>query len=137
MIDSRVIEDGDAIRRRRSCPQCNARFTTFERVETAPLLVLKRNGDRMPFLAAKVIAGIKLAVKGRPVTVDEVVEIVVGVEEAVRFGGVPVPTQEIGELVLDALKDRDPVAAMRFASVYKHFEDLADFERAATELSEH
>lgn len=91
----------------------------------------------MPFLAAKVIAGIKLAVKGRPVTVDEVVEIVVGVEEAVRFGGVPVPTQEIGELVLDALKDRDPVAAMRFASVYKHFEDLADFERAATELSEH
>lgn len=136
VIDSRVIEDGDSIRRRRSCPHCSARFTTFERTEAAPLLVLKRNGDRVPFIAAKVSHGIELAVKGRPVSAAEVVAIVAGIEDAVRANGGPMPTQMVGERVLDALKERDPVAAMRFASVYKHFEDLADFERAATELAE-
>lgn len=99
-------------------------------------MVLKRNGDRVPFIAAKVSHGIQLAVKGRPVSASEVVEIVAGIEDAARATGAPMPTQMVGERVLDALKERDPVAAMRFASVYKHFEDLADFERAATELAE-
>lgn len=131
-----MIEDGDAIRRRRSCTACGQRFTTFERVERAPLLVRKRDGDRQPYVGAKVQRGIELAVKGRPIASEQVMTIVARVEAAIRASTAPFPTEQIGDLVLDSLKELDPVAALRFASVYKHFEDLSDFEKAASELSE-
>jgi len=136
VIDSRNIEEGTAIRRRRSCSTCGNRFTTFERTEEVPLEVRKRNGDRQPFAAAKVQSGIEHAVKGRPVTAEEVDGIVSSVQAAIRSEGAPLQTQAIGELVLTSLKALDAVSAIRFASVYKHFQDLADFERAASELSE-
>ena len=136
VIDSRNTEDGTAVRRRRSCPACEYRFTTFERHEEAPLQVVKRNGDRELFQASKVQSGIQHAVKGRPVTPEQVAAIVHKVQEAARAMGSPVETHAVGEAVLDSLKELDAVSAMRFASVYKHFQDLADFERAASELSE-
>jgi transcriptional repressor NrdR len=136
VIDSRVVEDGASIRRRRACPDCGSRFTTFERAEEVPLTVQKRNGRREPFSAAKVTSGIALAVKGRPITGEQVADIVAAVENALRVSAEPLTTRAIGEMVLGSLKALDAVSAMRFASVYKHFEELADFERAATELSE-
>ncbi|NNE96507.1 MAG: transcriptional repressor NrdR [Acidimicrobiales bacterium] len=136
VIDSRNTDDGAAVRRRRSCPACEHRFTTFERYEEAPLQVLKRNGDRELFLRSKVQSGIEHAVKGRPVSAEQVVAIVDRVEETARTAGSPVETHALGEAVLDSLKELDLVSAMRFASVYRHFQDLADFERAASELSE-
>ena len=136
VIDSRNIEDGAAIRRRRSCPTCEYRFTTFERYEEAPVQVLKRNGDRELFVAGKVQSGIEHAVKGRPVSAEQVAAIVRKVQDSARASGTPIETHAVGETVLDSLKELDAVSAMRFASVYKHFQDLADFERAATELSE-
>ncbi len=136
VIDSRTIEDGAGIRRRRSCPSCEYRFTTFERYEEAPVQVLKRNGDRQLFVAAKVQSGIEHAVKGRPVSAEQVLAIVRKVEDAGRVSVLPLETHVVGETVLDSLKELDAVSAMRFASVYKHFQDLADFERAASELSE-
>ena len=98
--------------------------------------MLKRNGDRELFVAAKVQSGIEHAVKGRPVSAEQVGAIVRKVQDAARTLGAPIETHAVGETVLDSLKDLDAVSAMRFASVYKHFQDLADFERAATELSE-
>lgn len=97
--------------------------------------VRKRSGDREPFVAGKVRGGIELAVKGRPVTSEQVTRMVTSVEDAVRASSTPLETSSIGELVLTGLKVLDPVSAMRFASVYKHFEELSDFERAASELS--
>lgn len=136
VIDSRNTEDGTAVRRRRSCTACEYRFTTFERYEEAPLQVVKRNGDREIFQAAKVQSGIEHAVKGRPVSAEQVASIVARVQEAARTLGSPIETHAVGEAVLDSLKELDAVSAMRFASVYKHFQELADFERAASELSE-
>jgi transcriptional repressor NrdR len=100
------------------------------------LQVLKRNGDRELFQASKVQSGIEHAVKGRPVTAEQVSAIVTEVQAAARAMGSPIGTHAVGEAVLDSLKELDAVSAMRFASVYKHFQDLADFERAASELSE-
>jgi transcriptional repressor NrdR len=136
VIDSRNTDDGSAVRRRRSCPACGFRFTTFERYEEVPLQVLKRNGDREIFLPSKVQSGIEHAVKGRPVTAEQVAAIVSKVQSAARASGSPIETHAVGEAVLDSLKVLDAVSAMRFASVYKHFQDLGDFERAASELSE-
>jgi transcriptional repressor NrdR len=136
VIDSRVAEDGASIRRRRACAECGYRFTTFERAEEVALTVRKRDRRREPFSAAKVTSGIALAVKGRPITAQQVADIVSAVENAARSSTESITTQAVGEMVLGSLKDLDAVSAMRFASVYKHFEDLADFERAATELSE-
>jgi transcriptional repressor NrdR len=136
VIDSRNTEDGTAVRRRRSCTACEYRFTTFERYEEAPLQVVKRNGDREIFQAAKVQSGIEHAVKGRPVSAEQVASIVARVQEEARTLGSPIETHAVGEAVLDSLKELDAVSAMRFASVYKHFQELADFERAASELSE-
>ncbi len=99
VIDSRVVEDGASIRRRRACPDCGSRFTTFERAEEVPLTVQKRNGRREPFSAAKVTSGIALAVKGRPITGEQVADIVAAVENALRVSAEPLTTQAIGEMV--------------------------------------
>lgn len=130
VVDSRVAEEGRAIRRRRECLNCNRRYTTFERAEEVPLFVVKRNGDEELFDRAKVIEGIKRSVKNRPVSDGEIEELAEDVEDAVRALGVqPVSTGEVGREVLERLRDVDEVAYLRFASVYKDFQELDDFER--------
>ena len=139
VIDSRQADDGTSIRRRRVCVACERRFTTFERVEEAPLLVTKRSGDRVPFDRAKIAAGIRAAAKGRPVDADDgeaVDELASVVEDSLRLEGrSEVTSEEVGRAVLERLREADPVAAIRFASVYLGFDDLADFEREVTLLS--
>lgn len=130
VVDSRTAEEGRAIRRRRECLGCGRRYTTFERPEEVPLLVLKRNGVEEPFLRDKVTEGIRRACKNRPVTEAEIAAVVDDVEEAMRLdGGRPVPSAEIGREILERLRHLDDVAYLRFASVYKDFQELNDFER--------
>jgi transcriptional repressor NrdR len=129
VVDSRLADDGSAIRRRRECVTCGRRYTTFERVEEVPLLVVKRSGDRVPFDRTKIEAGVRSAAKGRPVDDSQLAAIAVEVEEQVRIDGPEVPSERIGIAVLDRLRDVDQVAYVRFASVYKDFDDPADFQR--------
>ena len=129
MVDSRAAEAGRAVRRRRECLACRRRFTTFERVEEARLTVVKRDGTKEPFDRAKVIAGISKAIKNRPVTGDQVARVADRVEEKLRRRGPVVTSQEVGLEVLSLLRKLDDVAYLRFASVYKDFQELTDFER--------
>ena len=132
VIDSREVEDGQAIRRRRSCPECSRRFTT---VEGSLLSVVKRSGVTEPFSPSKVIAGVTRACQGRPVDPDAVALLAQQVEEAVRGSGqAEVPSQEVGLAILGPLRDLDEVAYLRFASVYQSFDSLEDFESAITSL---
>ena len=129
VVDSRLAEDGVAIRRRRECLSCSRRFTTYERLEEAPLWVIKRAGEREPFDRAKVVSGVRAATKNRPVGEEELDEIALHVEESLRGQGAEVTSQQIGVAVLDRLRQVDEVAYLRFASVYKGFEDVGDFQR--------
>lgn len=129
VVDSRGSRNGEAIRRRRECLRCGRRFTTFERVEEARLLVIKRDGSKEPFDRAKVAAGITKAVKNRPVGRDQVEGLAARSEEKLRLRGPAVTTQEVGIEVLGLLRGIDDVAYLRFASVYKDFQELTDFER--------
>ncbi|HEY7875848.1 MAG TPA: transcriptional regulator NrdR, partial [Actinomycetota bacterium] len=130
VVDSRLAEEGRAIRRRRECLACTRRYTTFERAEEVPLLVVKRNGVEEPFDLDKVIEGIRRACKNRPVSAAEISALAEDVEEAMRADTRrPVPTAEVGREVLERLRDLDEVAYLRFASVYKDFQELTDFER--------
>lgn len=139
MVDSRQADDGLSIRRRRACIECGRRFTTFERLEDVSLLVVKRSGHREPFEREKVAAGIRLAAKGRPIEADggaSLDELITAIEDIVRMeGGTEVSTETVGRIVLEQLREVDPVAAIRFASVYLGFDDVADFEREITLLS--
>ncbi len=135
VVDSRHSEDGTTIRRRRACLACQERFTTFERLEEQPLVVVKRSGEREPFDRAKVVTGLAAATKGRPVERSQLDEVAASVEETLRLAGPEVPTADVGRTVLEHLRELDVVAAVRFASVYKEFDDLADFERELTELT--
>lgn len=135
MIDSRTAEDGVAIRRRRECLSCGRRFTTYERVEEAPLVVLKRTGQREPFERAKVVAGVRAAAKNRPVPDDALEALGVEIEESLRLEGPELTTEQIGRAVLDRLRSLDEVAYLRFVSVYKGFENLTDFEREVVLLT--
>jgi transcriptional repressor NrdR len=129
VVDSRLADDGAAIRRRRECLGCGRRFTTFERVEEVPFAVVKRSGEREPFDRAKVIAGMRAATKNRPVSDDQLAAVAAEVEEGLRLQGPEVSSQHVGRNVLDRLRVLDEVAYVRFASVYKGFEELVDFER--------
>jgi len=129
VVDSRAAERGVAIRRRRQCLACGRRYTTFERIEAAGLSVVKRGGTKEPFDPAKVAAGITKAIKNRPVSEEDVARLVNRVEEKLRRKGSVVTTQEVGLEVLGALRKLDDVAYLRFASVYKDFQELTDFER--------
>lgn len=130
VVDSRVAEEGRAIRRRRECLGCTRRYTTFERPEEVPLLVIKRNDVEEPFDRDKIVAGLISACKNRPVTRAEIDALAEDVEEAMRAHPKrPIPTAEIGREVLERLRHLDDVAYLRFASVYKDFQELTDFER--------
>ena len=129
VIDSREATDGLAIRRRRSCPTCTHRFTTYERMEEVPLVVVKGHGGREPFERGKIIAGVTAASKGRPVTASAVEALDDLVEDHARLHGPEVSSAELGLAVLEQLRCLDEVAYVRFASVYKNFGDAADFRR--------
>jgi transcriptional repressor NrdR len=132
VIDSRVTEDGTAIRRRRSCPECGRRFTTQESVI---LMVAKRSGVTEPFTRDKIVRGVQRACQGRPVDEDQLAMLAQRVEETIRARGLAeVPSHEVGLAILGPLRDLDEVAYLRFASVYRGFESLDDFEKEITEL---
>lgn len=135
MVDSRQADDGEAIRRRRECLGCGHRFTTFERVEELPLVVVKRSGDRQPFDRTKVVAGVQAAGKGRPIGAEQLECLAADVEERLRLEGPEVTSAQVGRAVLDRLRTLDEVAYMRFASVYKGFRGAEDFERELTLLA--
>ena len=126
VVDSRVADDGTAIRRRRACPECGRRFTT---VETAALAVVKRSGASEPFSRAKVADGVRKACQGRPVDEDALARLAQRVEDDLRATGASeISTQDVGLAVLEPLRELDEVAFLRFASVYRGFESLDDFE---------
>ncbi|AIA06338.1 MULTISPECIES: transcriptional regulator NrdR [Streptomyces] len=134
VVDSRTTDDGTSIRRRRQCPDCSRRFTT---VETASLMVIKRSGVTEPFSRTKVIAGVRKACQGRPVTEDALAKLGQRVEEAVRAtGSAELTTHDVGLAILGPLQELDLVAYLRFASVYRAFDSLEDFEAAIAELRE-
>jgi transcriptional repressor NrdR len=132
VVDSREAEDGQIIRRRRSCPECGRRFTT---VEEAVLAVVKRSGVTEPFSRTKIIAGVRKACQGRPVDEDAIALLAQKVEETVRArGAAELPSQEVGLAILAPLRELDEVAYLRFASVYRSFDSLGDFEREIAAL---
>ncbi len=131
VVDSRLAEDGAAIRRRRECLACARRFTTYERLDDVPLLVVKRSGHREPWDRAKLVAGLQAAAKNRPLAEAQLDDLAVQVEEEMRLGGPEVSSAEIGVAVLERLRVLDEVAYLRFASVYKGFDDASDFAREA------
>jgi len=137
VIDSRVSEEGTAVRRRRSCLRCEYRFTTYERLEELPLFVVKRDGGRQPFDRQKMMAGMLAAVKGRSVDETQIEEMAERLENSFRSRGTEVSSNEVGLAVLDELRVVDEVAYMRFASVYKNFDDAADFRRELALLEKH
>lgn len=126
VLDSRVGDDGGSIRRRRTCPACNKRWTTVEQMQ---LTVLKRSGASEPFNREKAVSGVRKACKGRPVTADQLACLGQAVEDALRSGGsAEVPANEVGLAILGPLRELDEVAYLRFASVYRAFESAEDFE---------
>ena len=135
VLDSRVSEDGGAIRRRRSCTECHKRFTTVEQMQ---LTVLKRSGATEPFAREKAIAGVRKACKGRPVSEDHLARLGQEVEDALRLHGwAEVPAHEVGLTILGPLRSLDEVAYLRFASVYHAYESAEDFEAEIAELRRH
>lgn len=132
VIDSRTSDDGLSIRRRRQCPECGGRFSTLE---TASLSVIKRSGVVEAFSREKVVAGVRKACQGRPVTDADLSELAQKVEESIRATGVSqIEANEIGLAILPSLRELDEVAYLRFASVYQAFESLDDFEQSILDL---
>ena len=132
VVDSREADDGQLIRRRRACPECGRRFTT---VEEAVLAVVKRSGVTEPFSRAKIISGVRKACQGRPVDEDAIALLAQRVEETIRAkGAAEVPSNDVGLAILGPLRDLDEVAYLRFASVYRSFDTLDDFEREIVAL---
>lgn len=137
VLDSRPIEEGRAIRRRRECEECGYRFTTFERIEEPPLIVVKKDGTRQEFSRDKLIRGLIKACEKRPVPLEEIERIALDVERKIRNIGISeIESKEIGELVMDLLIEVDDVAYVRFASVYRQFRDVSNFFDELKELIE-
>jgi transcriptional repressor NrdR len=135
--DSRPTEDGAAIRRRRQCEACAARFTTFERIQLRDLTVLKTQDRREPFERDKLVRSVSTATRKRPVTSVQIEKLVSGIQRQLEtMGDTEIPSEKIGELVMEGLKGLDPVAYIRFASVYKDFREAKDFEDFAGNVTE-
>ena len=134
--DSRPSEDGAAIRRRRNCPDCGGRFTTFERVQLRELMVVKRSGRRVPFDRDKLMRSVQIALRKRPVDPERVERMVSGlVRRLESLGEAEIKADFIGKLVMEGLRGLDDVAYVRFASVYKNFREAKDFEELLNELT--
>ena len=128
--DSRPSEDNSSIRRRRQCPACGARFTTFERVQLRELMVIKKDDSRTVFYREKLVRSINISCRKRPVNPDKIELITNSIQRRLESSGeTEIPTKVIGELVMDALKELDRVAYLRFASVYKDFQETDDFRK--------
>ena len=137
VIDSRSAENGQVIRRRRECKDCEKRFTTFERFEQFPVAVIKRNGDREPYKKEKILVGLRKAFEKRPVTSQQIEELASEIEAELRAEGKKeIHSDYIGRLILINLKETDEVAYLRFASVYKDFKDITEFQSELGELLE-
>lgn len=136
MLDSRPIRDGEAIKRRRECLACGRRFTTFEEIEELKLMVVKNDGRREPFDRNKVLRGMQVACEKRPISIDALEEIANDIEQAlINRGEREVRSAEIGEMVMERLKQLDQVAYVRFASVYRQFEDATQFRELVNMLT--
>ena len=128
VIDSRASEESNSIRRRRECLECGRRFTTYETIETTPVLVIKKNGERQPFNSAKIKSGIIKACEKRPVSMHDIDKLVSDIEKKVYNSlDEEISTNKIGEYVMEGLKNLDEVSYVRFASVYKQFKDISTF----------
>jgi transcriptional repressor NrdR len=138
VLDSRPIEEGQTIRRRRECEQCQFRFTTFERIEEVPLIVVKKEGTREEFSREKLMRGLIRACEKRPVAAEELERVTMDIEKELRNRGVSeVMSEDIGEMVMERLSDIDEVAYVRFASVYRQFKDINVFIDELKELIKH
>lgn len=136
VLESREVESGSTIRRRRECQSCRGRFTSYERIEARPLFVIKRDGRREQFSREKVVKGILHACEKRPVSIETIEDIVDEVERGLhREAGREVMSSKIGELVIDRLQGVDKVAYIRFASVYRKFEHVSEFLKEVKELT--
>jgi transcriptional repressor NrdR len=135
VVDSRLGKEGDAIRRRRHCERCGRRFTTYERVEDALPMVVKKDGRREPFERAKIVSGLKRACEKRPISIDTIEALADTIERNLQeAGNREVTSRTIGEMVMRALHELDPVAYVRFASVYRSFRDVHEFMRELEDL---
>ncbi len=135
--DSRPTEDASSIRRRRVCPDCGGRFTTFERVQLRELMVVKKNGRRTPFDRDKLTRSVEVALRKRPVAPDRIERMINGIVRQLESqGDADIPTDRIGELVMEGLKGLDEVAYVRFASVYRNFHEARDFRSIVGELEQ-
>jgi transcriptional repressor NrdR len=135
VVDSRLADEGVAIRRRRECLGCGRRFTTYERIDEVGLAVLKRSGQREPFRRGKIVAGVAAAAKNRPLGPVQLESLAADVEECLRLEGSEATSARVGAIVLERLRALDEVAYVRFASVYKGFDDPGDFEREVLSLN--
>jgi len=137
VIDSRSADNGHVIRRRRECKNCKRRFTTFERFEQFPVTVVKRNGDKEPYRREKILVGLRKAFEKRPVTSQQIEDVTSEIEAELRAEGKKeIPASLIGMAVLKKLKEMDEVAYLRFASVYKDFKDITEFQSELGQLLE-
>ncbi|MEY3732438.1 MAG: transcriptional repressor NrdR [Pseudomonadota bacterium] len=133
--DSRPAEDGAAIRRRRACTECGARFTTFERVQLREITIIKTDGRRVPFEREKLARSIRVALRKRPVDEDRIEKLVNSIQRRLETEGESdIPSNKIGEIVMETLKELDQVAYVRFASVYRNFGEAKDFQAFLGEL---
>ncbi|AWF82758.1 transcriptional regulator NrdR [Microbulbifer sp. EKSA008] len=136
VVDSRLVAEGDQVRRRRECLECHERFTTFETAELLLPRVIKQNGQREPFNEDKLRAGIQRAVEKRPVSIERVESAVSQIKHALQATGErELPARAIGELVMEQLRELDQVAYVRFASVYRRFEDVSEFREEIERLT--
>ena len=137
VIDSRSADNGQVIRRRRECKGCKKRFTTFERFEQFPVAVVKSNGDKEPYKREKILTGLRKAFEKRPATSQQIEELASEIEAELRAeGSKEIPSTYIGMVVLKKLKEMDEVAYLRFASVYKDFKDITEFQSELGQLLE-
>ncbi|MCE9581219.1 MAG: transcriptional regulator NrdR [Planctomycetes bacterium] len=137
VIDSRSTSDGNSIRRRRECLACNKRFTTYERTEAQPLVIIKKDGTRQPFDRNKILDGIRKACQKRPIETQKIEDIVSRIElELYERFEKEVPSMEVGELIMKELRELDSVAYVRFASVYRAFQEAQDFVEAAQRVGD-
>ena len=138
VIDSRAAEEGMTIRRRRECGKCGRRFTTYEVVERLPLMVVKRDGRREPFSRDKLLTGIIRSCDKRDISMEQITNFVAEIEHVIRNRTEPeVPSEKVGEIVMEHLKDFDEVAYIRFASVYRKFDDITNFIEELETLRAH
>ncbi|MBF6986726.1 MULTISPECIES: transcriptional regulator NrdR [Cupriavidus] len=136
VLDTRMSEDGDAVRRRRRCESCDRRFTTYERIELFFPAIVKKNGSRVDYARAKLKDSMRLALRKRPVSAEAIDEAITRIEERLlSLGEKEIPSSQVGELVMRELRKLDKIAYIRFASVYRSFEDVSEFSDVLAEVT--